>query len=182
MRLIKGPALGATGEYEAGSLQDDWPTYRNTNARSGVTRSSYEGNLETAWQFRLPSSPTAPIIVDSRIFIAAKDTHTLYALSRTSGKIEWSFVADGRIDSPPTYYRGLLLFGCRGGWVYALRASDGELAWKFSDLPVKRLISARGQLESAWPVSCPKPRAISRLGASPGSYDDQKKAGLAPNG
>jgi hypothetical protein len=86
------------------------------------------------------------------VFIAAKDTHTLYSLSRASGKIEWSFVADGRIDSPPTYYKGLLLFGCRGGWVYALRASDGVLAWKFSDLPAKRLISARGQLESAWPV------------------------------
>jgi hypothetical protein len=47
----------------------------------------------------------------------------------------------------------LLLFGCRGGWAYALRATDGALAWKFSDLPGKRLISARGQLESAWPIS-----------------------------
>jgi len=61
-------------------------------------------------------------------------------------------VADGRIDSPPTCYQGLLLFGCRGGWVYAIRAKDGVLAWKFNDLPEKRLISADGQLESAWPV------------------------------
>ena len=58
----------------------------------------------------------------------------------------------GLILRPPIT-RGLLLFGCRGGWVYALRASDGALAWKFNDLPEKRLISARGQLESAWPVS-----------------------------
>jgi outer membrane protein assembly factor BamB len=152
-RLIKGPAFGATGEDAAELLQDDWPTYRNTNARSGVTTSAYEGKLEPAWQARLPSSPTAPIIVRDRVFLAAKDTHSLYALSRASGKIAWSFAADGRIDSPPTYYKGLLLFGCRGGWVYALRAMDGTLAWKFSDLPEKRLISARGQLESAWPVS-----------------------------
>jgi outer membrane protein assembly factor BamB len=152
-QLFKGPAFGARDEENRETSSDDWPTYRNTNARSGVTRSSYEGKLEPAWQARLSSSPTAPIIVDDLIFIAAKDAHTLYALSRTSGKIDWSFVADGRIDSPPTYYRGLLLFGCRGGWAYALRATDGALAWKFSDLPDKRLISAQGQLESAWPIS-----------------------------
>jgi len=151
-RLIKGPAFGAAGEDTAEPLQDDWPTYRKTNARNGVAGSAYEGKLEPAWQARLPSSPTAPIIVGDRVFIAAQDAHTLYALSRLSGEIAWSFVANGRIDSPPTYYKGLLLFGCRGGWAYAIRAKDGALAWKFSDLPEKRLINARGQLESAWPV------------------------------
>jgi hypothetical protein len=48
-------------------------------------------------------------------------------------------------------YKGLLLFGSRDGWVYCLRASDGELAWRFRGLP-DRMISAYGQLESAWPV------------------------------
>jgi outer membrane protein assembly factor BamB len=37
--------------------------------------------------------------------------------------------------------------------VYALRAQDGALVWRFMDLPEQRLISARGQLESAWPVN-----------------------------
>jgi outer membrane protein assembly factor BamB len=152
-RFVKGPAFDHVVDGTAEPTRDDWPTYRNTNTRSGVTGLAYDGNLEPAWQTRLPSCPTAPIMVGDRVFLAAKDTHTLHALSRVSGKIVWSFVADGRIDSPPTYYRGLLLFGCRGGWVYALRASDGVLAWKFNDLPEKRLISAHGQLESAWPVS-----------------------------
>jgi hypothetical protein len=56
------------------------------------------------------------------------------------------------VDSPPTYYKGTVLFGSRDGWVYCLRASDGTLAWRFKDLPDK-LIGAFGQLESAWPVS-----------------------------
>jgi outer membrane protein assembly factor BamB len=46
----------------------------------------------------------------------------------------------------------MVLFGSRDGWAYCLRASDGELAWRFKDLP-DRLIGAFGQLESAWPVS-----------------------------
>jgi outer membrane protein assembly factor BamB len=152
-RFIEGPAYGR-GLEAVDRLQpdEDWPMYRNTNARSGVTASAYAGQLKTVWQSSLPSRPTAPIIVGDRVFIAAGDAHTLYALSRTSGQIEWSFVTEGRIDSPPTYCEGLLLLGCRNGWVYAIRASDGELAWKFSDLPAQRLISARGQLESGWPV------------------------------
>lgn len=91
-RLIKGPAFGVTGEDAPAPSQDDWPTYRNTNARSGVTSSAYEGMLEPAWQAKLPASPTAPIIVGDRVFLAAKDSHSLYALSRNSAEIEWSFV------------------------------------------------------------------------------------------
>jgi outer membrane protein assembly factor BamB len=35
--------------------------------------------------------------------------------------------------------------------MYCLRASDGALAWRFRDLPDRR-ICAYGQLESAWPI------------------------------
>jgi hypothetical protein len=39
--------------------------------------------------------------------------------------MDWEYVAGGRIDSPPTYHKGLLLFGSRDGWVHCVRASDG---------------------------------------------------------
>ena len=81
----------------------------------------------------MPSSPTAPIIAGDQVFIAANDSHMLYALSRATGDVIWRFTADARIDSPPTYTRGLVLFGSRGGWVYAIRARDGALAWRFMD-------------------------------------------------
>jgi outer membrane protein assembly factor BamB len=80
------------------------------------------------------------------------ETHTLYAVNDDTGQTEWTHTAGGRIDSPPTYYQGTVLFGSRDGWVYCLRASDGTLAWRFKDLPDK-LIGAFGQLESAWPVA-----------------------------
>ena len=87
-----------------------------------------------------------------KVFVADIDTHTLHALDEVTGKTAWTFTADGRIDSPPAYSSGSVLFGCRAGWIYCLRASDGALAWRFKDLP-DRLIGAYGQLESAWPVS-----------------------------
>jgi hypothetical protein len=46
----------------------------------------------------------------------------------------------------------MVLFGSADGCIYALRAKDGVLAWKFQAAPEVRLISSYGQLESAWPV------------------------------
>ena len=61
------------------------------------------------------------------------------------------------VDSPPTIYpadgQPLCLFGCRDGWVYCLRADDGELVWRFQAAPALRHIVSYGQLESAWPIS-----------------------------
>jgi outer membrane protein assembly factor BamB len=96
--------------------------------------------------------PSAITVAAGQVFACDIDTHTLYALNDNTGQTEWTYTADGRIDSPPAYHQGMVLFGSRDGWVYCLRASDGTLAWRFKDLP-DRLVGAFGQLESAWPVS-----------------------------
>jgi outer membrane protein assembly factor BamB len=85
-------------------------------------------------------------------FVAAREEHRLVALDATTGKQRWAFTAGGRLDAPPTLHDGLCLLGCRDGWVYALRAGDGALAWKFRAAPGRRDIVAFGQLESAWPL------------------------------
>ena len=103
------------------------------------------------WEAKLPTGPSAVTSAAGKLFVCDVDTHTLYAFNSDTGKKAWTFVADGRIDSPPTYYQGRVLFGSRDGWVYCLRASDGALAWRFKDLPDK-LIGAYGQLESKWPI------------------------------
>jgi len=130
-----------------------WPTYRHDSSRSGVTAVNIPEQQKIAWQMQLPGKPTAPVVADGLLFIAVKEMHTVYALDSASGKIKWSFTADGPIDSPPTYYRGLLLLGSRDGWVYSLDAQSGELVWKFSDMPEIRYMCAFEQLESAWPVN-----------------------------
>jgi hypothetical protein len=108
--------------------------------------------LKSAWQVQLPGTLTQPVAVGDTLWIASRDTHTLYALDAETGKKRWSFIAGGRIDSPPTIHKGMVLFGSADGYVYCLRASDGELAWRFRAAPHERLIGSFGQLESAWPV------------------------------
>ena len=56
------------------------------------------------------------------------------------------------MDSPPTIYRKLVLFGSADGCVYCLRLSDGELVWRFRAAPDELSTVALGQVESVWPV------------------------------
>jgi hypothetical protein len=86
------------------------------------------------------------------VYVAETDRHTVRAFDADDGTPQWSFIADGRIDSPPTVCGNLCLFGTRGGSVYCLRAEDGELAWRFRAAPCDRRLFAYGQLESVWPV------------------------------
>ena len=151
VRLEKGPAYDRITQ-SAPATVEDWPAYRHDGFRSGITKARVPAALRTRWEAKLPTKPSAVTSAAGKVFACDTDTHTLYALDNGAGKTEWTFTADGRIDSPPTYYRGMVLFGSRDGWVYCLRASDGALAWRFKDLP-DRLIGAYGQLESKWPVS-----------------------------
>ncbi len=149
-RLEKGPAYGA--RFDARLSAGDWPTYRHDNSRSGATIASVPATLATAWERDLGGRLTAPTIADGKVFVAQTDRHSLHALDADTGRPLWRFVAGGRIDSPPTWFEGRLLFGCADGYVYCLRGEDGALAWRFLAAPADQRIVVREQLESKWPV------------------------------
>ena len=151
-RLVRGPAYGRGKDIETAAAENEWPTYRHDRQRSGFTRERLTGRVEPLWESPIGGQLTALTAANGMVFVAAKDRHTLYALEEHSGRIRWQFVAGGRIDSPPTLYRGLVLFGSADGWVYALRDSDGELAWRFLAAPAERRLLSFDQLESVWPV------------------------------
>ena len=152
VRLVRGPAFAPVQATQSRNRDtDEWPTYRHDGKRSGSTSSKVPTELTPLWRAELRTVPSAPVIADDKVFVSAIDAHTLYALDVSNGNTVWTYVAGSRVDSPPTYYQGLILFGSRDGWVHCLRASDGILVWRFKDLP-DQLIGAFGRLESAWPV------------------------------
>ena len=159
-RLTKGPAFSgipqsairpSTGSGPDGNPKD-WPTYRGSNARSGATSASVPAKLAPAWKANLGGKLSALTAAEGRVFVAAVDRHTVHALDAGSGRELWRFTAGGRVDSPPTYHQGRVLFGSADGRVYCLRASDGELAWRFQAAIAERRIVAHEQVESLWPV------------------------------
>jgi len=95
---------------------------------------------------------TPPVAADGRVIVAEPDAHAVHAVSAADGRHLWSYCADGRVDSPPTLYQGLCIFGCTDGRVYCLTASDGRLAWRFRAAPEERHLCVMSQVESAWPV------------------------------
>jgi len=154
-QLEKGPAYGSASNLQSSafSLQPNniWPTYRHDPSRSGRTTVAVKGQLEPLWQTQLTTRVSPPVIIANQVFVADVDAHAVCALNADDGKIGWSYTAGGRVDSPPTWHEGRLLFGSRDGRVYCLRATDGALIWRFKALP-DRLICAHEQVESAWPI------------------------------
>jgi len=151
--LQRGPAFGETASPErpTSSPSDEWPTYRHDNARTGGMPNKVPAVLTKRWAAIIGTRVSAPTIAAGMVFAADVDGHAVCAMNAADGELIWRFTTEGRVDSPPTYYRGLLLFGSRDGSAYCVRAADGALAWRFTPLE-PRMICAYGQPESAWPI------------------------------
>ncbi len=150
-RLVKGPAYGMEAARDADS-ENNWPEYRANSARSAATKAYVSSEIEEKWTANIGGKLSAMTVADGKAYVAAVDRHTVYALDTKTGKTAWTFRAGGRIDSPPTIYKGTAVFGSADGWVYCLRASDGELVWRYQAAPGEGKLFCRQQVESLWPV------------------------------
>ena len=160
-RLEKGPAYGKVINSKPvlrseatlrGAVSKDWAAFRGDMARSGRARCDIPANIKPAWQAQIGGKLSSPVIAEGKLLIAAVDAHAIHALDAVSGKSAWTFIAGGRVDSPPTIHKGRAVFGCADGYVYCLRVSDGELIWRFRLAPIDRRLLAFGRIESVWPI------------------------------
>jgi len=152
-RLTYGSAYNYKfgADHRAGDL--DWPTYRHDAARSGSSNHELAGDdLGESWKVDIGGRLSALTIANERVFVSEIDAHTVHAISQKDGKPLWQFTAGARVDSPPTFWNGRVLFGCSDGYVYCLRADHGALLWKFHAAPADRRTMVFEQLESLWPV------------------------------
>jgi len=153
--LEHGPAFGHPIIQQSSfniHPSSDWPTLRHDAARSGATPAEVPAELGPAWQTELGGRLSSVTIAAGKVFVAVVDEHRVSALDAKTGELLWDYTAGGRVDSPPTIHAGWCLFGAADGYVYCLRAEDGELAWRFRAAPRERRVVAYGQVESAWPV------------------------------
>lgn len=152
-RLLKGPAYDTPLTEFRSRLPGDWPTFRQNPARSGsIEIHVTPTDLKQTWKTKLGGKLSSPVVAEGKLFVASVDEHNVHALDEKTGKVLWTFTAGGRVDSPPTIWQGRTYFGSADGHVYCLRASDGELVWRYRAAPEDRRMGAFEQLESVWPV------------------------------
>jgi hypothetical protein len=126
--------------------------HRHDAKRSGSTKTMVPTDLIKSWEVQLDTDGSAPVIVGNQLWVAEKDAHRIRCMDANKGTDLWHYTAGGRISSAPTFYQGLILFGCRDGYVYCLNAKDGALAWRFRAAPGAQQLVSYEQLESVWPV------------------------------
>ncbi len=154
-RLQHGPAYDESPVVDSASESETaWPTFRHDAARSGAVQTAISpSGIVARWRVDLGGELTAPVVANGLLFVASTASHTVHALRADTGESVWQFVAGGRIDSPPTIWRGRALFGSADGYVYCVRADNGRLMWKYLAAPCDQRMMAYEQLESVWPVS-----------------------------
>ena len=152
--LSKGPAYAKllTPHSPLTTQHSAWPCYRHDPARTGASTTRIPTELKEVWRAEVGGSPTAPTVAGGLVLAASKDRLELAALDAKTGKRRWTFTPGGPVDTPPTLHDGAVYFGCRDGWLYCLRATDGALVWRRRIAPAERRIIAFGRLESPVPV------------------------------
>ncbi|MFZ5833358.1 MAG: PQQ-binding-like beta-propeller repeat protein, partial [Planctomycetota bacterium] len=149
-RLTKGDAHA--GPFVAADRNNEWPTYRGNNARSGAAQEPVAKNLKQAWSVQLGGELTPPVIAGGKVLVSLKDRQALCALDETSGKLVYRFLPGGRIDSPPSVYGNRVYFGCTDGCVYCITLDDGKLVWKYQAAPTPIHHMYFENLEATHPV------------------------------
>ena len=72
-----------------------------------------------------------PLVVGGQVYSA--NGWGVVSAYTTAGKKLWSFTAGDAVYSSPVMADGKVIFGCNNGWLYALDAATGKLAWVNKD-------------------------------------------------
>lgn len=126
-RLEKGPAFVTEPGPE---IAKGWTTLRGDSRRSGAIDDALPERLALAWQTPPGAALTPPVAANWLVVAARTETREVLAFNATDGAPRWTHFAGGRIESPPTLWRGRVIFGADDGTITCLNAKDGALVWR----------------------------------------------------
>jgi outer membrane protein assembly factor BamB len=138
----------------------DWPTYMRDGRRSGVVDDPIELPLTEAWTFEAKHAPARSTEESARhnfwhrrhylgprsvydrafhvvgsgeqVYFASSSEDAVFCFDALSGKVLWTFFAEGPIRNAPIIEGERLLFGSDDGKAYCLDAKTGDLLWAYN--------------------------------------------------
>ncbi|MDX1925348.1 MAG: PQQ-binding-like beta-propeller repeat protein [Pirellulaceae bacterium] len=148
---------------------DDWPMWRYDAGRSAASPNKVPETLSLLWRVGYGQRQPAwddplnldlmtydrtfePIVLDGRVFLGFNDRDKLLALDANTGKELWSYFAEGPVRLPPVGYQGRIYFCSDDGFLYCVKAEDGQLVWKFRGAPNAQHVIGNRRIISAWPA------------------------------
>ncbi len=147
----------------------DWPMWRNDAARSGASADALPEVLHLQWSRPLPAITPAwpneprlhfdkayePIVAGQLVLVGSPLDGSVTAYETATGEPRWKFFTEGPVRFAPVAWEGKVFVGSDDGYVYCLRAADGQLLWKVrgapEDRPDRRHLG-NARLISFWPV------------------------------
>ncbi len=145
----------------------DWPMWRYDAARRGYSEERLPEALHLQWVLELPSPRTAwpstqneilfdrlyePVLLGKTIFLASMISDKVAAHNTEDGRELWTFYTEGPVRFAPAAWNDKVYFTSDDGYLYAVNAADGSLAWKFRGGTSDRKVLGNHRLISAWPA------------------------------
>jgi outer membrane protein assembly factor BamB len=81
------------------------------------------------WRTRLGPVESSPLVANGRVYVGDWRGR-VYALDERTGRVRWTFVAEGRIKGSVALSGNRLYVGTYKGYLYALNARTGKQIWR----------------------------------------------------
>ncbi len=158
-------STGIQPSTTAPTEEKDWPMFRGSIRGGNASPMDLGTELQTAWDTRIgtgtiyygltmsrPTGLTQAVTGYGLAITGDIDANRVVAVEMSSGKIRWVRPVGGRVEYPPTMYKGRCLVGAKDGWIYCMDAVSGKLLWKRLAAPAEYYIGGWNKIESMWPV------------------------------
>lgn len=106
----------------------------NAASGSGELVAFWARTGKVRWERPLAPSESSPLLVGNRLYVGDWSGQ-VYCFAAETGRLLWSFQADGKVKGGIAYAAGRVYFGTYGSYVYALSAVTGREIWRASAQP-----------------------------------------------
>ena len=147
----------------------DWPQWRNNSGHTSVTSVALPSDLEEDWTWNFGQRSQTwddplnndlmtydklfePVVAQGIMYLAFNDCDKIISIDTATGKLLWTFYAEGPIRLAPLVWEKRLYFCCDDGRLYCLNALTGKLEWVFNGAPYSTKSLGNGRVISAWPA------------------------------